>query len=162
LRKEGFHFFKHNKGITCISHIKPKRFEATEGLTEHIRKLVTFLRANPDCTRKQVFEHFVPSPVTGVAPAAAQPGTASTEEERLLADLHWLIQDGYVVEFSDGRLWALDDKPAPKPVPPVPESKEAAATAANAGGEQGAVQSQLAGEASPAPATPPTSQEAKV
>ena len=166
LRKEGFHFFKHNKGITCISHIKPKRFEATEGLTEHIRKLVTFLRANPDCTRKQVFEHFVPSPVTGGAPAAAQPGTASTEEERLLADLHWLIQDGYVVEFSDGRLWALDDKPAPKPPTPAPASQETTAppVPADAGGVPDATQPQAqpASETSPVPASPSTSQETQV
>ena len=59
-----------------------------------------------------------------VRSAAAAPVT-STEEERVLADLHWLIQDGYVVEFSDGRLWALPDKP-PQPVPaakPVPTAE---------------------------------------
>jgi hypothetical protein len=39
-----------------------------------------------------------------------------SEEDRVLADLHWLIQDGYVVEFSNGRLWALADKP---PQPPA-------------------------------------------
>jgi len=39
-----------------------------------------------------------------------QVAAQSPEEERILADLHWLIQDGYVVEFSDGRLWTLPDK----------------------------------------------------
>jgi hypothetical protein len=157
LRKEGFHFFKHDKGITYISHIKPRRFEAGEGLTEHIQKLVTFLRANPDCTPKQVFEHFMPQPVTGGEAATDQPATVSPEEERLLADLHWLIQDGYVVEFSNGRLWALDDR-TPKPPTPAPEDEKPAdaAIAAAASAEQ------PVSEPSSGSAAPPTSQEATV
>ena len=59
-----------------------------------------------------------------VTPAVAAPVTLSAED-RVLADLHWLIQDGYVVEFSNGRLWALADKP-PQP-PPKPAAPEAAA-----------------------------------
>jgi len=54
-----------------------------------------------------------------------------SEEDRVLADLHWLIQDGYVVEFSNGRLWALADKP-PQPPPTSavapPENAEETAT----------------------------------
>jgi hypothetical protein len=50
------------------------------------------------------------------APSAPTPPVPS-EEDRVLTDLHWLIQDGYVVEFSNGRLWALADKP---PQPPTP------------------------------------------
>jgi sugar phosphate isomerase/epimerase len=43
------------------------------------------------------------------------------DQESLFADLRWLIMEGYVVEFSDGRLWALEDKPAaPAPVEPAP------------------------------------------
>jgi hypothetical protein len=52
-----------------------------------------------------------------VAPAVSALMMPSAED-RVLADLHWLIQDGYVVEFSDGRLWALPDKP-PQPVSPA-------------------------------------------
>ena len=126
LRKEGFHFFKHNKGITYISYIKPRRFEATEGLGEQVQKLVMILRANRDCTRKKLLEHFAPVPAPGdaaaeKAEAAPVQPVASPEEERLLADLHWLIQDGYVVEFSDGRLWALEAKPSKPPSAPSAE-----------------------------------------
>jgi hypothetical protein len=63
-----------------------------------------------------------------VAPAVSAPIVPS-EQDRLLADLHWLIQDGYVADFSDGRLWALADRP-PQPAPaatPPPAPTEAPA-----------------------------------
>jgi hypothetical protein len=70
----------------------------------------------------------VPVPEAGT-PAVPVPVTPSAED-RVLADLHWLIQDGYVVEFSNGRLWALADKPPQPPPPPKPMATEAATTAA--------------------------------
>lgn len=68
------------------------------------------------------------TPVPEPAPASAPAEPAAvlhdlTPEEKTLADLHWLITDGYVVEFSDGRLMAWPDAP-PKPTTPA----EAAAT----------------------------------
>ena len=137
LRHEGFHFFKDPKGITFISRIKPQKFEAIGHLSEQIQKIILFLREHVGCKRKRMIEHFVPPPpAPPTAPAAApEPAPAGdtvaiasgltadvnapaapalvmpSAEDRLLADLHWLIQDGYVVEFSDGRLWALADKP---------------------------------------------------
>jgi hypothetical protein len=144
LRHEGFHFFKDPKGITHISRIKPQRFESIAHLSEQIQKIIVYLREHFGCTRKQLLAHFVPqlAPATAapaLTPDAAPPPPAPvteesvpvvsapvvpSEQDRLLADLHWLIQDGYVVEFSDGRLWALADKPpAPPPAatpPPAP------------------------------------------
>ena len=111
--KAGFHFFKHGKSITYITPIKLNRFESIAHLAEHVQKILTFLRAKPNAKRKQLAEHLAP-----------------VDENALAADLHWLIQDGYVVEFFDGRLWALDDKPSkpaeqPAAVPPPTEPSPA-------------------------------------
>jgi len=135
LRHEGFHFFKDSKGITFIGRIKPQRFESIGHLSEQIQKIILFLREHVGSKRKRLVEHFAPptpapaatpAPMIDTvaiasglttdvnAPAAPAPVMPSTED-RVLADLHWLIQDGYVVEFSDGRLWAQPDKP-PQPV----------------------------------------------
>jgi hypothetical protein len=77
-----------------------------------------------------------PTPDAAASPPAAAPEASApavsapvvpSEQDRLLADLHWLIQDGYVAEFSDGRLWALADRP-PQPAPaatPPPAPTEA-------------------------------------
>jgi hypothetical protein len=107
LRHEGFHFFKHRKGITYITAVKPKRLQTGQTLTEHVQKIIAFIRTHERCTRKELFAELRPS-------ANAPDVTPSASEEQLLADLHWLIQDGYVVEFSDGRLCVMEEK-APKP-----------------------------------------------
>jgi len=52
---------------------------------------------------------------TPVTSPPAPPVPVPSEEDRVLADLHWLIQDGFVVEFSNGKLWALADKPPQAP-----------------------------------------------
>jgi hypothetical protein len=110
LVKAGFHFFKHGKAITYVTPIKLNRFDSITHLAEHVQKIITFLRTHPEAKRKQLADHLAP-----------------VDENALASDLHWLIQDGYVVEFFDGRLWALDDKPAaagkpPKPAVPVAEA----------------------------------------
>ena len=144
LRHEGFHFFKGPKDITYISRSKPQHFESITHLSGQIQKIIVYLREHVGCKRKQLLAHIVPQPAATpmVAPAVADSGSpvsapavalppALSEEERVLADLHWLIQDGYVVEFSGGQLWALPDKPlqplpvkTPKPAP-TSESKPA-------------------------------------
>jgi hypothetical protein len=113
LVKASFHFFKHGKGITYVSPSKFNRFESIAHLSEQVQKIVTFLRAHPDAKRKQLAEHLAP-----------------VNETTLAADLHWLIQDGYVVEFFDGRLWALEDKLV-KPAPPSPLPAEPAPAGGN-------------------------------
>ncbi len=100
LRHAGFHFFKHAKGITYVSNVRMKRFETLDGLSEQVQKIITFLRAHPDSVRKQLAESL-----------------QAADADRLIADLHWLIQEGYVVEFSDGRLWTQENRP-PKPAEP--------------------------------------------
>ena len=150
LRHEGFHFFKDPKGITYISRVKPQRLESINHLTEQIQKIIVYLREHFGCTRKQLLEHFVPQPATTATAPPAAPDVAApasvpgadpvvppvpapavpSAEDRVLTDLHWLIQDGYVVEFSNGRLWALADKP-PQPVPaaaPRPAATETPAS----------------------------------
>jgi hypothetical protein len=117
LSQAGFAFFKHKKGITYISCVKPNRFDSLEHLSAQLQNIMAFLRAHTNATRKQLAEHLAP-----------------VNETLLASDLHWLIQDGYVVEFYDGKLWALEDKivkpatptapvavkpPAPEVVPPV-------------------------------------------
>jgi hypothetical protein len=151
LRHEGFHFFKDPKGITHISRIKPQRFESIAHLSEQIQKLIVYLREHFGSTRKQLLAHFVPQPVPTAPTPPSTPDVAApapapaldagappvpaprmpSVEDRVLADLHWLIQDGYVVEFSNGRLWALADKP-PQLVPAaaVPTTTKAPAESA--------------------------------
>ena len=109
LVKAGLHFFKHKKGVTYITRIKLSRFESTTHLSELLQKIVAFLRTHEGATRKQLAANLAP-----------------VDETQLASDLHWLIQDGYVVEFHDGKLWALEEKPS-KPAPGAARNAKPAA-----------------------------------
>ena len=76
------------------------------------------------------------------APEAPQPTAAQTE---IIADLHWLVHQGHVIEFANGVLEAAK-KPLPKP--PKPEPKPAAKPV-----EQAAVPEAAQATAEAAPAT---------
>ncbi len=151
LQKEGFYFFKHPNGVTYITHARLKRFEAGASLTPEVQRLLTILRGSKKgVTIKEVLAQFVP-------PSPADATTApSPVEERVLADLRWLMGDGYVVELSDGRLWAPAEKqPAPAPAPASSSASAPSATAttvpapAAAGPESAAP---ITGESAPASA----------
>ena len=94
-----------------------------------------------------------PAPEQGTPIISAPP--VPSEEDRVLADLHWLIQDGYVVEFSNGRLWALADKP-PQPLPPpTPASTAAEAPTKNASEAATATPASTEPAAEPTPSPEP-------
>jgi hypothetical protein len=80
----------------------------------------------------------------------ASPATAarepSPEETAVIADLHWLIHQGHVIEFADGVLETAK-KPVPRPPKPV------AAQPPQAGTDQSTVQT--SGEAVASDATEP-------
>jgi hypothetical protein len=174
LRHEGFHFFKDPKGITFISPVKTQRFESIAHLSEQIQKLIMYLREHYGCKRKPLMAHFIPppdaatvpppvdatpapAPIADTVPPIVAPPAAPTLEDRILADLHWLIQDGYVVEFADGRLWALPDKP-PQPAPAVKAAPAAAAEptiAAPAENASAPPTANVAETTEPSPTTPP-------
>lgn len=85
-----------------------------------------------------------PAPVEAAKPAAPQ---ATPEQTMLASDLHWLIHQGHVIEFGDGRLETAK-KPAPKPVkaPKVDSKPEAKTEAPAEAGSEGAVAAEAAVE----------------
>jgi hypothetical protein len=65
------------------------------------------------------------TPAPAVAPKPAEPAAPepTPEQTAVMLDLHWLIHQGAVLEFADGRMETAK-KPLPKP--PKPEKKEQA------------------------------------
>jgi hypothetical protein len=94
-----------------------------------------------------------PLPEQGTPAVSAPP--VPSEEDRVLADLHWLIQDGYVVEFSNGRLWALADKPPQPPPAPTPPAAATEATPADATEVAAPAPTEPAAEPTPSPSPEP-------
>jgi hypothetical protein len=122
----------------------------TTPVSESIKRIVGHINAHPKCTRRQLIEALAPSPkkptVIEVKPAAPpadgaekppEGGTPNAEPSRVvrdgttnaeptpeqtavIGDLHWLVHQGHVIEFADGR---MDTAKKPAPRPPKPEAK---------------------------------------
>jgi hypothetical protein len=139
----GLQFFKVNKSITHVSVARPHYLDlAAAPVSESIRKIVEFINAHPRCNRRQLIEALAPTPPPAPKPVGepapdtppVQEAAAPTPEQTaVIADLHWLVHQGHVIEFANGILETAKKpvlKPPPKPESKKPVEKTAEATAA--------------------------------
>jgi len=141
----GLQFFKVNKTVVHVSVARPQYLDLeTTPVSENVRRIVSYINTHNRCTHRQLIEALAPSPaIFEVKPEAPSPAgepapkaaTATAEptpeQTAISADLHWLIHQGHVLEFADGR---METAKKPLPRPPKPEKKPADAAPA-AGGE---------------------------
>ena len=135
----GLHFFKVNRTFTHVSVARPQFLDLeTTPVSENIKRIVGHINAHPKCTRRQLIEALAPTPQPAVieikpevqpAASGAEPpkgGTTSAEptpeQTAIIADLHWLVHQGHVLEFADGR---MDTAKKPAPRPPTQAAPEA-------------------------------------
>lgn len=115
LREAGLNIFRHRKGMLFVSPIRVRPF-GHEGavLSPTVSGILETLHASPRINRKDLAEKLVADP----AGEEAEPRKLA-----LASDLHWLISEGYVIEFNDG---SLDLPRAKKPKPEVKTDEVAA------------------------------------
>jgi hypothetical protein len=75
-------------------------------------------------------------------PVSPQP---TPEQTAIIADLHWLVHQGHVIEFANGVLETAK-KPIPKPPKAEPKPTETVAAAAEKGGSEPTEAADSAGE----------------
>jgi hypothetical protein len=129
LRREGFTIFKKgSKGVSYVCAVKRKFRVPGQTFAESIGALIGFIETNPMISMRELPLKLLgfappsvpPAPVPvdpaatvapGAEPAAVGPvesGLTAEQREklkRLTMDLHWLVREGYVTEFADGRLF---------------------------------------------------------
>jgi len=122
----GLQFFKVNKTVTHVGVARPQFLDLeTTPVSESIKSIIGFINRNPKCTRRKMIEALAPSPaVIEVKPEEQKSAEPTPEQNALIADLHWLIHQGHVLEFADGRLDTAK-KPLPRPVKPEKKKAEA-------------------------------------
>jgi hypothetical protein len=95
-RQNSLHIFRHRRGMLFVSPIRIRAFvHEHAGVSPLVNAILEALSATAGINRKQLFET-----LTGN-------GLSEDAEPRRLAlasDLRWLINEGYVIEFSDGSL----------------------------------------------------------
>ena len=132
----GLQFFKVNRTVTHVSVARPSYLdlEATP-VSDGVRRIVEFANTHPKCTHKQLLEALAPTPARTVLPvgdaAPAEPEAPSPELAAVMNDLHWLVQQGHLIEFANGVLEAAK-KPAVRPPKPARTPGQAPAPAADA------------------------------
>ncbi len=129
----GLQFFKVNKTVTHVCVARPHFLDMTATpVSEGVKRIVDYINANPKSTRRQLVETLAPSPAPTAGEAAASEPTPAAQPEAsqptpeqtaVIADLHWLIHQGHVIEFANGILETAKrplPKPEPKPAPVEP------------------------------------------
>jgi hypothetical protein len=116
LRRESFTIFKKgSKGISYVCAVKRKFRVPGQTFAETIGNLIAFIEANPmvraaDLPSKLLGISVPPPPATPPVEGASPAPTLTLEEQsrlsRMQGDLRWLVTEGYVTEFIDGRLFA--------------------------------------------------------
>ena len=112
----GLQFFKKDKKVTHVSVARPNYLDvATTPVSEGVKRIVEFVEATPDCTRRLILENLGGlkhvEPKEGEAPSPAPEHTE--EQKQLISDLHWLIHQGHVLDFANGVIETAK-KPRPK------------------------------------------------
>lgn len=113
LREEGLHIFRHHRGMLFVSPIRVRPF-AREGveLSPTVRLILETVAASSGINRKEFAEKVI---------VDLPSEEAEIRKRALASDLHWLISEGYVIEFNDGSL----DLPRVKRPKSEAESKKA-------------------------------------
>lgn len=128
LRREHFTIFKKgSKGVSYVCAVKRKFRVPGQTFSESIGSLIAFLEAHPMVRASELATKFLglkaPAKPAPAAAPAASPDTAApvvaapaaeptltieerTKLSRMQGDLRWLVTEGYVTEFIDGRLFA--------------------------------------------------------
>lgn len=130
LRREGFTIFKKgSKGVSYVCAVKRKFRIPGQTFADSIGALISFIEAHPMIKASELPVKFLgihppessasvssttvpPIQNTGtIPPLTPEAATALTAEDqaklsRLNGDLRWLVTEGYVTEFIDGRLFA--------------------------------------------------------
>jgi hypothetical protein len=120
LRQAGLNIFRHRRGMLFVSPIRARVFShQSTGVSASINAILETVTSASGINRKILADH--------LAPAGAEPADLERAKLALASDLHWLVSEGYVIEFNDGSL----DLPRTKlPAAPAAEEKPAPATEA--------------------------------
>jgi hypothetical protein len=118
LRHAGLNIFRHRRGMLFVSPIRARVFShESAGVSASINAILEKVASTPGINRKQLAEQ--------LAPAGAEPADLERAKLALASDLHWLVSEGYVIEFNDSSLDLPRTKP---PVAPAAEENPPAVT----------------------------------
>ena len=112
-RSSGFHHFKKGKkGIAYVAYVKRKRRKPHEKFSPSLESLLSFVEKNPLTEKATLAEKHL-----GLIVEKQEGREKESPEEikQLARDLRWLVREGYVTEYADGKLETRPTFPAENP-----------------------------------------------
>jgi hypothetical protein len=121
LRREGFTIFKKgSRGVSYVCAVKRRFRVPGQVFSETITALIDFIEKHPMVSVKDLPKAYLGIEVPAAQPAAPAPeGTTASQSpfaalppeqseklRKMSNDLRWLVMEGYVTEFADGKLFA--------------------------------------------------------
>ena len=111
----GLNIFRHRRGMLFVSPIRVRPFKHEQaGVSPSVNAILETVTATPRINRKDLAEKLL------VDLAGEE---AEARKLSLASDLHWLVSEGYVIEFNDGSL-DLPRSKAPNPKPQAPDKSQ--------------------------------------
>jgi hypothetical protein len=112
-RHSGLHIFRHRRGMLFVSPIRMRAFmHEHAGVSPSVNAILEAVAASPAMNRQQLFKNLI-------GDSAGE--DAESRKLALASDLHWLINEGYVIEFNDGSLDLPRVKVSPQQTVPAAE-----------------------------------------
>jgi hypothetical protein len=109
MRRLNFAIYKKgSKGVSYICAVKRKFREFNQRFAESVQELIDFIEAHPNILAAALPVEFLGVKIPVEGSEGSEPLTPENEVRlvQLRNDLHWLVSEGYVIEYSDGRLFA--------------------------------------------------------
>jgi hypothetical protein len=95
-REAGLNIFRHRRGMLFVSPVRIRAFVHDQaGVSPTVNAILEVLTATPRIGRKEMADKLIGDPAAEGAEA---------RKLALASDLHWLVREGYVIEFNDGSL----------------------------------------------------------
>jgi hypothetical protein len=104
LDRRGLKLFKRRGGKMFVSRVKPRPIDPGVVLSPRIASIVERIKAEAGIATSKLVAELAPAPAVE-AGAEDQPKQLTEEQKGLAVDLHWLVNEGYVISYSDGVLF---------------------------------------------------------
>jgi hypothetical protein len=131
----GLQFFKHRKRVLYVGAIKPLPHAKDQPFSDSITGILRTIEERPRIKRPEL--------ANKILGAGHESPEAAARKAQLASDVHYLVQMGHVIEFSDGSL-DLALTPKMEQAPQQKASGKAVATSVDQPAAEGAAESAAA------------------
>lgn len=124
LERRGLKTFKRRSGKFFVSRTRPRAIPDGLIFADRLAQIVEMVKGGNGVPLKEILESLAPTPKA----SAVVDSKLSEEQMAVLKDLHWLSNEGYIIEYSDGMVFlGVQGDPA------KPKEKKAKSAPAPAG-----------------------------